>query len=89
MTNGLIFFYITRILYHVTMTKEDFVDWEAKSKLWYQDKIFRRQLFNKIQKDLDKNQYSLLKDIDLKESNISFLTNDLPKINFKFTDFET
>ena len=68
------------------MTKEEFVEWELKSNLWYQDKIFRKQIFNEIQKDLELNQYSLLKDSDFKESNIEFFTNDLPKEKYKFTD---
>lgn len=87
LTNGLKDFNITRILFYITMTKKDFIKWEADSKLRYQDLAFRKQLFNEVQKDLDKNLYSLLKDSDLQESNVEFFTNDLPKINFKFSDF--
>ena len=89
LTNGLKSFYITRILYHKTMTKEEFIKWKVESKMWYQDKNFRKQLFNEIQKDLEKNPYSLLKDSDLNINyfNVAFFTNNLPKVKFKFTDF--
>lgn len=65
-------FYITRILFHKTMTKEEFEKWEANSKLWYQD--------------LTNNNYSLLKDTDLVKSNLGFFTKELPLVKFKFTD---
>jgi hypothetical protein len=48
----------------------------------------RKAIFNEIQKDLDKNHYSLLKDSDLIEPNTEFFSKDLPLVKFKFTDLE-
>jgi len=87
-TNGLKKFYITRILFNVTMTKTEFIAWEANSKLWYQDKNFRKSLFNEIQKDLDINSYSILKDTDIENPTVEFFNKELPFMKFKFTDFE-
>ena len=87
-SNGCKNFYITRILFQKTMSKEDFNKWINNKEYLFQGDINARKIiFNEVQKDLDKNQYSLLKDSDLKESNIDFFTSDLPKVKFKFTDF--
>lgn len=68
------------------MTEAQYLEWEASAKSRHQDFYLRKSLFNWIQQDLDKNQYSLLRDTDLIESNISFLINDISLIKFKFTD---
>ncbi len=68
------------------MTKKEFVKWESESKLWYQDMKFRKKLFNEIQKDLNQNSYSLLKEEYLLNFNLQFFTNELPKISFKFSE---
>lgn len=68
------------------MTKKEFVKWESESKLWYQDMKFRKNLFNEIQKDLNQNPYSLLKEENLLNFNLQFFTNELPKISFKFSE---
>jgi len=47
---------------------------------------FRKNLFNEIQKDLNQNPYSLLKEENLLNFNLQFFTNELPKISFKFSE---
>ena len=81
-------FYITRILFNITMSREDFIKWEAESKFRFQNLKVKKILFEKIQKDLDANNYSILKDKDLDESNLDFFTKELPLVKFKFTEFE-
>ena len=81
-------FYITRILFHKIMTKAEFEKWETESKRWYQDLKLRKIIFDEVQKDLDANKYSLLKDTDLVKSNLEFFSKELPLVKFKFTDLE-
>ena len=81
-------FYITRILFHKIMTKAEFEKWETESKRWYQDLKLRKIIFDEVQKDLDANKYSLLKDTDLVKSNLGFFSKELPLVKFKFTDLE-
>lgn len=84
-------FYITRLLFHKTMTVEEYNKWVKDSQKWYQDPKLRKAIFNEVQKDLDKNSYSLLKDSDLIQPNmpnIDFCTKELPLVKFKFTDLE-
>jgi hypothetical protein len=52
------------------------------------DKNARKVIFETIQKDLDENHYSLLKDGDLIELNVEFFSKELPLVKFKFTDLE-
>ena len=71
------------------MTKQQFYEWENDIKHKYEgDKNARQLIFNEIQKDLDNNSYSLLKDSDLKEPNVEFLSKELPLVKFKFTELE-
>jgi hypothetical protein len=86
--NGLKNFYITRIIFHQTITEDNFIKWEKTSKLRYQDIKFRKSLFYEIQKDLENNHYSVLKDSDFAELNIEFFNKELPLIKFKFINFE-
>ena len=81
-------FYITRLLFHKTMTVYDYNKWVLESQKWYQDKKLRKAIFNEIQKDLEDNSYSLLKDSDLIEPNTEFFSKELPLVKFKFTDLE-
>ena len=81
-------FYITRLLFHKTMTVDEYHKWVKDSQKWYQDPKLRKAIFNEVQKDLDKNSYSLLKDSDLIKPNIDFCTKELPLVKFKFTDLE-
>ena len=86
--NKYINFYTIRIIFHKKMTEKEFLKWEADRKSRYQDMQLRKMLFNNIQKDLEENNYSLLREEDLHESNIEFFTKELPLIKFKFTNFE-
>lgn len=87
-TNGLKDFYLTRILFQKTMSRENFIKWELESKNWYQDFKFRKKLFNEVQKDLEVNQYSILRDTDIIQPKVEFFSKELPLTKFKFTDFE-
>lgn len=87
-TNGLKDFYLTRLLFQKTMSREDFIKWELESKNWYQDFKFRKKLFNEVQKDLEVNQYSILRDTDIIQPKVEFFSKELPLTKFKFTDFE-
>ena len=42
----------------------------------------------KVQKDLEVNQYSILKDTDIIQPKVEFFSKELPLTKFKFTDFE-
>ena len=81
-------FYITRLLFHKIMTVDEYNQWVLDSKKWNQDPKLRKVIFNEIQKDLDKNSYSLLKDSDLIEPNVEFFTKELSLVKFKFTELE-
>ena len=81
-------FYITRLLFHKTMPVDEYNKWLLESQKWYQDTKLRKAIFNEIQKDLDANHYSLLKDSDLIKPNAEFLSNELPLVKFKFTELE-
>lgn len=81
-------FYITRLLFHKTMTIDEYNKWILESQQWYQDTKLRTAIFNEIQKDLENNSYSLLKDSDLINPNVEFLNKELPLVKFKFTDLE-
>jgi len=88
-SNGSIDIYITRLLFHKTMTKQEFYEWENDIKNKYEgDTNVRKLIFNEIQKDLDKNSYSLLKDSDLINPNTELLSKELPLVKFKFTELE-
>jgi hypothetical protein len=81
-------FYITRLLFHKTMTVDEYNQWVIDSQKWYQDLKLRTAIFNEIQKDLDANHYSLLKDSDLHVWNVEFFSKELPLVKFKFTELE-
>jgi len=81
-------FYITRLLFHKTMTVDEYNQWVLDSNTWYQDLKLRTAIFNEIQKDLDNNSYSLLKYSDLIEPNVEFFSKELPLVKFKFTELE-
>jgi hypothetical protein len=78
--------YITRILFHITMAKSDFIKWSSEYR--YQNINVKKAIFDKVQKDLENNHYSLLKDSDLLDSNVTFFSKELPLVKFKFTDLE-
>ena len=86
-SNGSKDFYITRLLFHKIMTKQQFYEWENNIK-YKGDNDARQFIFNKIQKDLDQNSYSLLKESDLIEPNTEFFSKELPLVKFKFTDLD-
>ena len=46
------------------MIIEEYNQWVLESQKWYKDPKLRKAIFNEIQKDLDDNHYSLLKDSD-------------------------
>jgi hypothetical protein len=71
-----------------TMPVDEYNQWVIDSQKWYQDTKLRTAIFNEIQKDLDANHYSLLKDSDLIEPNEEFLSKELPLVKFKFTELE-
>ena len=77
-------FYITRLLFHKTMTKTEYIEWSLKKR--YQNMKIKKAIFNEVQKDLDDNNYSLLKDSDLYNFNVEFFSKELPLVKFKFTD---
>jgi len=68
------------------MTKEEFIQWKANAISRLQDIKLKKQLFNEIQKDLDKHEYSVLKDEDILNPKVEFFTKELPRIKFQFTD---
>jgi len=68
------------------MTKEEFIQWESNATSRLKDIKLRKQLFNEIQKDLDKHDYSVLKDEDILNPKVDFFTKELPRIKFQFTD---
>ena len=86
-SNELQKFYITRLLFNKTMTKAEYNEWLNSNQIGYKGDIqVRKIIFDEIQKDLDENHFSLLKDTDIIEPNVEFLSSELPLIKFKFTD---
>ena len=71
-----------------TMPVDEYNQWVIDSQKWYQDPKLRKAIFNEIQKDLDANHYSLLKDSDLHVWNVEFFSKELPLVKFKFTELE-
>ena len=87
--NGIIEFYITRLLFQKTMTGNDHYKWLNDTKYKYEGDINARKIiFENIQKDLDENHYSILKDSDLIQPKVEFFSKKLPFTKFKFTDLE-
>jgi hypothetical protein len=80
-------FYITRLLFQKTMDWSDYNNWVNSIK-YEGDKNARKIIFNEIQKDLDTNKYSILKDTDILDLNTEIFTKELPLIKYKFTDFD-
>ena len=78
--------YITRLLFQMTMTKREYKKWSSEYR--YQNIKAKKAIFNEVQKDLENNHYSLLKDSDLLESNVEFFSKELPIVKFKFTDLD-
>ena len=59
-------FYITRLLFQKTMYRLDYDNWVNSTEYKYKGDVnVRKIIFEKIQKDLDNNQYSVLKDSDI------------------------
>jgi hypothetical protein len=72
------------------MTRIEYNKWIDETNTKYQFKSdinARKIIFAEVQKDLEENNYSILKDTDLIEFNVEFFTKELPLIKFKFTDF--
>ena len=89
-SNNIKNFYTSRILFQKTMTRIEYNKWidETNTKYQFESDINARKIiFNEVQKDLEENNYSILKDTDLIEFNVEFFTKELPLIKFKFTDF--
>lgn len=81
-------FYITRLLFQKTMNRSDYDQWVTSTNKYEGNINVRKIIFNKIQKDLDINQYSVIKDTDILDSTSDTFTKELPLIKFKFTDLE-
>jgi hypothetical protein len=73
-SNGLKTFYTTRLLFQKTMSKDTYNEWIIENANYEDkgDKNARKIIFNEIQKDLDTNKYSILKDTDIKDFNVEF-----------------
>ena len=82
-------FYITRLLFQKTMSRSDYNQWVNTIKYKYEGDInARKVIFDKIQKDIDINQYSIIKDTDILDTTSDTFTKELPLMKFKFTDLE-
>ena len=82
-------FYITRLLFQKTMTRSNYNAWLNSTGYNFKGDVKARQIiFDCIQKDLDLNEYSILKDSDIMEPNPEFFSKELPLIKYKFTDLE-
>ena len=65
------------------------INWVNSTEYKYKGDVnVRKIIFEKIQKDLDNNQYSVLKDSDILEPNTVAFTKELPLMKFKFTELE-